>query len=259
MILELDMGNTRIKWRLYSESGNVARGKLASASALSELSAEVRCAAKKFEPGALQQVRIVSVLDDARNRDFSSWCFREFGVHPVFAVSQVAAAGVINGYFRPEQLGTDRWLAIIAGFALARRDCVIVDCGSAITVDIVTAEGKHLGGYIAPGLRLLRHALLGNTQRVKISDLPTELTLSPGCDTDAGVASAQGAMVYGLVIQAITQLNAAGGAQPLLIVTGGDAEWLLPHFPEAILRPELVLDGLVLALADQNESITKDK
>src|SRR5690606_4757074 len=115
------------------------------------------------------------------------------------------------------------------------------------------------GGYIAPGLRLLRHALLGNTQRVKISDLPTELTLSPGCDTDAGVASAQGAMVYGLVIQAITQLNAAGGAQPLLIVTGGDAEWLLPHFSEAILRPELVLDGLVLALADQNESITKDK
>lgn len=254
MILELDIGNTRIKWRLQSESGNVARGNLASTSAFSQIAADV-----PVESGVLRQVRVVSVLNEARNDDFKRWCLGKFGVHPMFAVSQIAATGVVNGYLNPEQLGADRWLAILAGFALTGRECVIVDCGSAITVDIVNAQGEHLGGYIAPGLRLIRDALLGNTQRVNIGNIPTEITVSPGRNTDTGVAAAQGAMVSGLVAQAIKQSKAAGATQPILVMTGGDAEWLSPHFPDALLRPELVLDGLALALDNHNEFIPKDK
>jgi type III pantothenate kinase len=252
MILELDMGNTRIKWRLLNGSSKVAHGNMSSQAAWSDLGLQLGKATKNNAlagnfPLTLKQIRVVSVLGENQYQSFLAWSQEAYGIQPDFAVSQLMAAGVINGYERPEQLGVDRWLAILAGFARAKRATVIVDCGSAVTLDLVSARGEHLGGYIGPGLTLMRRALLGNIEKVKITDATTRLMLSPGRNTEAAVTAAQSAMLVGLVKQAVLELQSAG-EKPALMITGGDAEVLLPFFPEAIFLPELVLDGLALAI-----------
>src|SRR5690606_12310751 len=156
-------------------SGKVACGDISSQAVWDDLDLQLDHAIKANVPTgdfsrALKQIRVVSVLGENQNQSFQAWSWKTYGIQPDFALSQINAAGVVNGYERPEQLGADRWLAILAGFSRAKRASVIVDCGSAITLDLVSARGEHLGGYIAPGLTLMRRALLGNTEKIKIAD-----------------------------------------------------------------------------------------
>lgn len=248
MILELDMGNTRIKWRLRSDSGNVARGNLPSSSPFSELTAALEVAGLHIDREPVTRALVASVLGDERNRELCTWCEKNFAVTAEFARSGVSAGEVRSGYTAPGSLGVDRWLALLAGYALTRQACVIVDCGSALTVDLVNSGGEHLGGYIAPGLKLLRRALQINTEKIQIADVPSDFSLAPGRDTEACVTAAQSAMVCGLVEQALRQLCSHPEETPALILTGGDALWLHSCFPAAQVQVDLVLDGLSLAL-----------
>lgn len=248
MILELDMGNTRIKWRLRGESGKVARGSMSSLTGWPEFGLVISNAIANLSQQQLSRVLVASVLSDDRKLSFSSWCKDYFFVTPEFANSQAAAAGVTNGYAVPDRLGVDRWLAVLAGYNLARQSCVVIDCGSAITVDLVASKGVHLGGYIAPGLSMMRRALFQDTAGIVLCENLAEFDLRPGRDTEAAVVAAQSAMVVGLVVQAVHQLQQQDTVAPVLVVTGGDAGYVLAHFPDALLQSELVLDGLVLAL-----------
>lgn len=247
MILELDMGNTRIKWRLRGDSGKVACGSLSSLTEWPEFGLVIKDAIADL-PQQLNRILVASVLSDDRKLSFSHWCKDCFSVVPEFADSQSTAAGVTNGYVVPAQLGVDRWLAVLAAYRLTRQSCVVIDCGSAITIDLVASNGVHLGGYIAPGLSMMRRALFQGTAGVVVGDKSAEFDLQPGRDTEAAVVAAQSSMIVGLVLQAVYQLQQQDFAAPVLVVTGGDAECVLLHFPDALLRPELVLDGLVLAL-----------
>lgn len=248
MILELDMGNTRIKWRLRSDSGNVARGNLSSSSPFPELTAALEMAGLYPDKEPLTRALVASVLGDERNHELRIWCEENFAVTAEFARSGARVGEVCSGYAAPESLGVDRWLALLAGYAIARQACVIVDCGSALTVDLLNSSGEHLGGYIAPGLKLMRHALLGYTQRIQVAYTPANFSLAPGCDTETCVTAAQSAMAYGLIELALRQLRQHVAEEPALILTGGDADWLHSCFPAAQIRAELVLDGLSLAL-----------
>jgi len=248
VILELDMGNTRIKWRLRSDSGKVARGNFLSSSPFSELTAALEVAGLHTDKEPLARALVASVLGDERNRELHTWCEKKFAVTAEFARSGVGAGEVRNGYKAPELLGVDRWLALLAGYALTRQACVIVDCGSALTVDLLNSCGEHLGGYIAPGLKLMRNALQSNTQKIQMADVPSDFSLVPGRDTEACVTAAQSAMVCGLVEQALRQLRSHPEEAPALILTGGDAQWLHSCFPAAQVQVDLVLDGLSLAL-----------
>lgn len=250
MILELDMGNTRIKWRVRNESGKVARGSILSAAPWSLLAEQVANTLTDLGQGArLTRVVVASVLGGLRNQEFRGWCESEYALSPQFAKSEPMMRGVINGYKIPGQLGVDRWLAILAGYAAVHQACVIVDCGSALTVDLVDRQGLHLGGYIAPGLQLMRRALLLDTAGVLVGDGLSLLSMVPGRDTESAVSAAQGAMIFGLIERALVHLQGLVGSTPVtLVITGGDSQSLLTHFPEALWLPELVLDGLVLAL-----------
>lgn len=83
--------------------------------------------------------------------------------------SQAISCGVHNAYSEPERLGIDRWLGIVAAHHMAKKNVVIVDAGTAIKVDIVSKEGIHLGGYIAPGLTMMEEVLLNKTARIRYS------------------------------------------------------------------------------------------
>lgn len=242
MILELDCGNTRVKWRVRSGSLVALRGMFLSADGFDLASSHALSNAN------IERVLIGSVLDNGYARKLAAWSIAHLGVNPEFAVSEPNASGVTNGYQQPEKLGVDRWLAILAAKAQSSAGCVIVDCGSAITVDLLTSQGEHLGGYIAPGLRLMREALSANTTAIKLGQIGYPENDFPGRNTVGAIKSAELAMVSGLVSHAKTILRNYEKNDAVLLVTGGDGKWLVDSLKEGSYHEDLVLDGLHIAL-----------
>lgn len=244
MILEIDLGNSRIKWRLRGESGRLAGGALDH----TELDAlAVELAHLGLRP---QQVWVASVLSEASHDPLISWSKRQWGLYPVFASSQASAGGVRNAYEKPSELGVDRWLALVAAHQSLAGPVLIVQAGTAVTVDLLSSDGAHLGGYIGPGWQLMRGALLGHTARVSAEISPPEkLVLDPGHSTLEAVEAALSGMTVGLVERALGALSEIEpNHPPQLVFAGGDGHLLLSHWPSAHWWPDLVLDGLGPAL-----------
>jgi len=245
MILELDCGNTRIKWRLRDGERISHRGAFPTAEGLNGVISD------ELAHESIERVLIGSVLDEEFRRKLVSWSLGYFQINPEFAVSEPLCNGITNGYQQPEKLGVDRWLALLAAKEKTPGACIIVDCGSAITVDLVTAQGEHLGGYIAPGLRLMREALGANTSAIKLGHIGYPENDFPGRNTVAAIKSAELAMIAGLVIRAKAALLHYESSAPAVWVTGGDGEWLATQLEGSRFVEDLVLDGLVIALAPQ--------
>lgn len=157
------------------------------------------------------------------------------------ARTQPRFAGVRIAYAEPARLGVDRFLALVAAHARAARPQLIVGVGTAVTVDLLDADGRHLGGRIAPSPRLMREALQraaaqlpaqGGRYREFADD--TEDALASGCD---GAAVA-------LIERSRDRAASLLGQVPALLLHGGGADALSPHLPDADSAPSLVLEGL---------------
>jgi len=152
-----------------------------------------------------------------------------------------------SGYDQPETLGVDRWLAILAGWDLFRQHCVIIDAGSALTFDFIDETGGHLGGYIVPGRQMMIDALFGGTNGVRVNTSPVH-GIDHGQDTASAVQNGCFAMTLALIEKIILEGN-EGRRAVNIVLTGGDGELLLAKLPNVIVhKPDLVLDGLALAL-----------
>lgn len=243
MILEIDLGNSRIKWRLRDESGRLAGG-VAGRSELERVAGQLAQVQRVPD-----EIWVASVLSDAETSDLSVWCRKHWDLEPQFARTQIHCGGVVNGYREPSQLGVDRWLALVAARQLEVGPVLVVQAGTALTVDLLAADGTHQGGYIGPGWQMMRRVLLSDTARVRPAGAPPErLSLNPGHDTVEAVEAAIASMALGLVFRGREQLRAmAGGCRTL--VAGGDGALLLEHLPEGRLCPDLVLDGLAPVIA----------
>ena len=159
--------------------------------------------------------------------------------------TQARGGGVVNGYRDARELGIDRWAVLVA---VVRRDPadwhLIIDAGTAVTVDVLAPQGRHQGGAIFPGARLLQEALGKGAAGLPPADEATgEL---PARGTAAGIASG---IRYGLA-GAIQRLQAemmtsAEPVVPRVWLTGGDAHWLGPLLGGVpVHQPHLVLEGL---------------
>ncbi len=239
MILEVDAGNTRIKWRLLKAGLTL---KSHAVSSLKELAASV-------EACELTAIRIASVRGQEFDMGLAALCLREWGVEPEFARVLSQAGGVRNTYDDPCVLGIDRWLAVLAAYQRSQSACLVIDCGSAVTVELIDSSGVYLGGYIAPGVGLMLDALCRKTHAVKPLFTGLQEGVSPGRNTENAVNAGLLLMLLGLIRAALAQLEsvAAGGLD--VYCTGGDVDLLLPHLNlgdevRVIRAPELVLDGL---------------
>lgn len=239
MILDLDIGNTLSKWRLKDVDSSEIRSRGAV------------WTREEWRPGAdipdldiVEAVRISSVARRAVLEETVALLHRQVG-HVHVARSTSEALGVTNGYEEPERLGVDRWLGALAGYQLAG-GCCVVDCGSAITIDFVLPGGRHLGGYILPGLRLMKESLKLGTRNVAIDpDSEAEELLVPGRRTVEAVNHG----IYMAAVSAINRVYAEvcdmeGVALPLLL-TGGDARVVARglQVPHAVW-PDMVYGGL---------------
>ena len=194
----------------------------------------------------LDRCRLASVAGDALVASVQAWALERYGVRVEEAKVEAEACGLVNSYERPEHMGVDRWLAAVAAFAQCKSACLVVDCGSAVTVELISARGRHLGGYIVPGLRLMRRSLFQDTDAVKVAAAPLVANLSAGKNTADAVNRGLVLMVVGLIEKALAELTAeTSGPPPVLWVTGGDGKELMPFLPApSRFEEQLVLDGL---------------
>ena len=153
----------------------------------------------------------------------------------------------------PEKVGIDRLLNALAAKRLCPAGCpvLIIDSGTATTVDAVSAEGAFLGGAILPGLELSARALHRYTALLPLISIEELAAVSPealGRDTRPALLSGLFWGQVGAVRELIARLETYLGAaeQPLLLVTGGGGELLVPHLPDAVWKPHLALQGLCL-------------
>lgn len=241
LILELDVGNTAIKWRRLSATGVLDSGRLAGG--IEGL--------RHLLLGSVATVRIGSVANNDREGQLRA-LFAESGVRYQFAVSQVECAGVVNAYQDVHKMGVDRWLAMVAAFQVSRRACVVIDAGTALTIDVLNNNGLHQGGYILPGAGLVLKVLTEGTGRVRFSSEDAKST-APGVNTDSCVHNGKWLGLVGAVSRALNEAELRIGHQYDVFITGGDG-LTLRHLAGEVAtswcyHEDLVLDGLAPVLA----------
>jgi len=235
--LLVDIGNSRLKWATSGPGGLASGSALANATLTEENLTEVWQGMPPPERLAIACVSARRLAGVTRRVAGSLWP----GITIIEAKSEAEAFGVRNAYREPEKLGVDRWLALLAARRHYALPACIVDCGTAITVDLLDAHGLHLGGMICPGLELMKTSLSAGTEAL-------------GYEASAfavGPANHTGAAIYSGVLSAAAGLiEHVFSAQPepcQLLLTGGDAQLIAGQLGCACRTDaDLVLRGLSL-------------
>lgn len=239
MTVLVDLGNSRLKWAVLKRNG--------------ELSAMRAAAPERMQiPGLRAGVPVlaVSVAKELVRARFESMVLKATGFKPRFVQSEAQCDGLINGYRDAWRLGADRWVAMIGARALFPRASalLVVDVGTAATIDLVTRDGRHHGGLILPGPSMMVDSLLGKTGG--IAQRATGSRSTAGADffaRDTRAAVQQGAThsVIAVIERARREARAMLGSNPKVILTGGGASEIAKDLQCAHSRvDDLVLQGL---------------
>ena len=245
MILELDCGNSFIKWRVLEANARkvVGEGVVDSDLALLE-------SLRALKGLALRFCRLVSVRTAEETGELTALLRESFKISAVCAAPTREMSGVRNGYEEFERLGLDRWLAMLGGFHLAGGACLVLDFGTAVTADFVAGNGEHLGGFICPGMPLMRNQLRTHTRKIRYGDLAAERALEslvPGRTTVEAVERGCLLMLQGFVLTQLGLARSYWGDDFVVFLTGGDAVLVSGIVPEARVVPDLVFVGLAMA------------
>ena len=239
--LALDLGNTALKYGLFGPEGLRESGTLATPAQLAAL----------WQRTPPAWAIMASVADEAVAQPWlaelaaTQALARVLPFRPGFT-----PVPLTNAYATPTTLGADRLAGAVGAAALRPgRDTVVIDAGTALKVDLVTADATFQGGSIAPGLGMRLRALHTFTGRLPLLELPApdEAVQLIGTTTASAILSG---VVNGTVAEAAGLVAAYQQHYPQLgvLLTGGDAPFLLPRLAPAIgsifAVPELVLLGL---------------
>lgn len=235
MICDVDIGNSFIKWRFVGSQQIL----------VSSDPADLVASCKRFD---VDRVRVSSVAPLIRYGDIAEH-LRDICI-PELAVVKPGVGGVELAYQDPLSIGVDRWLSMLAARSINRCDLVVVSAGTAMTVDFVSADGKHLGGLIVPGVHTCAEALYGATDGVGAREVNMHGRWQLGTSTLDCVENGLSAMFQGFVDQVQWQASERLSDSKIMI-TGGGGSTVLPFFGsnfDVEYYPALVLDGLAVAL-----------
>lgn len=249
--LLLDAGNTRIKWGLLANdrlrrTGSVTREKIGS-SGLGALVGKL--------PRDVDTVLISNVAGNELGTRLAGAIGLHCGCDVNFAQVRKKAFGIENAYRRPRRLGIDRWVAMIGARSEFRGALCVVDAGTAVTIDALDGSGRHLGGQIVPGLRLMARSLATETSDIGAAartapDPANAIEYFAGTTRRAVQAGALNAVCG--AVERSARLLRAEGLKPRIVLTGGDASRILKQLDGAVVyRPHLVLQGLAFMLQDK--------
>lgn len=238
MIL-LDVGNTRLKAARWSGHALTRIGEA------SHEEQGLAAVLQSLELPRRPDVLAVNVAGAAAEAALAQWQRGRAGKLS-FLKAAASAGGVTCAYAEPVRLGADRWAALVGARGLTDHPCLVVDAGSALTADALDGDGRHLGGWIVPGVRMMRRALLERT-----GDLGSLYAASPlqdpgpfAVDTRAAIEGGPVLAAAGFVRLVRERLATQVGAPVRVLLTGGDARLLGDELPDADHQPDLVLQGL---------------
>ena len=251
-ILLLDIGNTRIKWGIFDNHNILING----AVNVRESQKDNFLSLYQSFPSGIEKAVASSVLDPdislKLNKTFKSF----FGFKIEFIEPSENSHNVLNGYDEPLSLGVDRWVAMIAAYTEFKKNVMIVDLGTAITIDLIDKYGTHRGGKIFPGFKLMSEALNKNTsniqQTMNLHDIEKKDIQSWGKNTRNVIISGITSAISGAIQVSLDKLN-SDIEEPVVIITGGDFEFFKDYLDGVYkFRPNLVLSGLAV-LASQKK------
>ena len=241
MMLLLDIGNTCLHWAYADETSLHGRGTVAHSQALPDEVVSVWQSAARPARVIVASVAGHQLTSAVRHWVESYWAI---AVEELVATEQFGS--VSNGYQQAGQLGVDRWLAMIAAHRRYGGPVCIVDCGTAVTADILSAQGRHLGGLIMPGLSMMRRALSENTSAIdefQSGVAPPQQWLADN-SRDA-VLTGTHYMLLTVINEFVTDAGALLNGLPICVMTGGAAAAIRPDLAHDWRHdPDLVFQGM---------------
>lgn len=244
MNLVVDIGNSRIKWAVIGPDGmsGIAAADLDKAS-------PTPLAAIADAIGGVRIERIVAtnVAGAAVAAALSSLA-AGFNAELTHVRPTTSEYGVHCAYADPSRLGADRWVAVVAAHRLIEGAAAVIDAGTTVTLDVVTASGEHLGGLIMPGPGLTAATLGAETDGIGPTE-PAERHVSGvgllGTSTNGAVANGAMLALAAGIDRAIAEVARELQTSLTVILTGGLARTLEPWLESAVsYRPHFVLEGL---------------
>ena len=235
MILALNVGNSRIKWGLYDGQGWRSKG-------WTPVTGVAALGVDWISIEAPARIVISNVAGQKVHRELEK-LISHWPCETLWITAQAVQCGVTNRYSTPTQLGSDRWAALIAAWRRCGRSCVVVNAGTAMTVDALSDHGEFLGGLIVPGLTTMQSALAANTAALEMA--PGHYSPFPARTEDAIFSGALTAMA-GAVEKMLATLGIRQGHTPDCLISGGDAGLVCGQLSvTATIVDNLVLDGLI--------------
>lgn len=195
-----------------------------------------------------EQVLFASVASEDINQDLTER-LSAAGIAFIEVHTRRDYGDVVNSYHHYQRLGVDRWLTLIAAHHYHTGYSAIVDVGTAVTFDLLHKDGRHLGGWIAPGLHTMQDALVSKSSRIRARfDAPPQPL---GQCTEDGLYLGCKAAVQGFIQQAYDHVKESVSEPVLWLFSGGGMENLdIRGIHNAQLRPHLVLEGLAVIADD---------
>lgn len=236
MIVLIDIGNTRTKYCLAND------GKKNFQQSISNHSFSTDFLDVNFRDAT--RVIVASVSHQQLTDKIWAWCLSNEVTYQR-VVSEAKKNSVITAYQVPSQLGVDRWLALIgAAEIFPSKNVLIIDAGTATTIDLLASNGQHQGGWILAGIDTLISSVLSNTTQVQANDKEKQ-SLAFGANTSENVHNAAWAATVGAVNLAISQAEQQGFMLDEIIFTGGNSTLLstLTTYQSTVIEG-LVFTGL---------------
>jgi len=253
MILAVDIGNTNTHLAFFSAPDKIIVSESISNAALNKESLDKVI---KINGGKKSVSIVRSILASSTNPEvepiINEWCKKVFKIKPLEAGKDFGIP-IINRTDAPEKVGKDRLLNALAARHLVKgkNPILVISCGTAITLDIVSSKGEFLGGVIAPGISMLAKALYQNCAQLSWVKLPSKKPDALGRNTQdaiiSGVYYGSAGLVRNIICELARELK-LNPASLTIVITGGDAQTVKSAIPyKNKIIPDLTLIGLVLA------------
>lgn len=249
--LLVDIGNSRLKWAVKRD------GVLESGKPVDAIHGHLDFDENWKKLRAPKRVLVSNVQGEKRSQGLQEWVRVNWLLSAEFIRVCNRAYGIENGYRDPDQLGVDRWVCMIAVRAFCQDPVCVVDCGTAITADVLDSMGRHQGGVICPGVTLMQNALVQGTSALTFEGVARDELL--GRDTDSGIYTGTLTAAAGLIEKLLVESELSLQTRLKLVVTGGAAEVVVARLRgEYELIPDLVLRGLSVIESCENIGVKED-
>jgi type III pantothenate kinase len=196
------------------------------------------------------RIVVANVIGESFEHWFRQKCVEQYLPVPEFVFTPPEGLGVRTAYDNSENLGVDRYLAIVAAYQQVGGAAIVIDCGTAVTIDAISKEGIHQGGVIIPGLQLMKDALGFGT--VGIGKRDSEAIDEFARSTEVGVHSGALFAVVGGVREVLSRQHDRLGGAPEYVFTGGAAKIIADQLGlPCRICDNLVFDGLLMFANNQ--------